>query len=204
LGSGGKEGIIANLIRGDSVDATFAALDEARYWQLPQRLISASRLWARGSKSDFPSRTESLREELEEIESDISAPLLDAFLDRVEAARTQALRGTDRAPRSKPQGRFLVYRFDRTLETGEAEISSRGFFDVRDRPPISLWLVTLTRAVARNKGSFEVAVLVFVPEACRTRAEAGREACSNGSIFFLDEFAGELPDQLRELVDDRN
>jgi len=202
LGSDRKEWAIANLLRDDSVESTFAALDEARVRQLTQRLLSVSRLWASGSKSDRSTGVDALRDELEDVELDVSAPLLDAFLDRIEATRTEALRGQDRLPGQKPRGRFLVYRFDRTLETGEAEIASRNFFDVRDRPPLSLWLETLTRATSRKKGSFEVAVVVFIPEAHRTRAVAGREACPNGSLFFLDEVDGELSNQLGGIVDD--
>jgi len=145
---------------------------------------------------------EGLHDDLEEIEFDVSAPLLDAFLDRIEAARREALRSQDSPPTRRPRGRFLVYRFDRTLETGEAEISSRNFFDVRDRPPMSLWLETLTRSLPREKGLFEAALLAFIPEACQARAEAGRCACPNGSLFFLDEVGGELPNQLRGLVDE--
>jgi hypothetical protein len=145
---------------------------------------------------------EGRHDDLEEIEFDASAPLLDAFLDRIEAARREALRSQDPPPTRRLRGRFLVYRFDRTLETGEAEISSRNFFDVRDRPPISLWLETLTRSLPRETGSFEAAVLAYVPETCRVRAEAGRLACPNGSLVFLDEVGGELPNQLRGLVDE--
>jgi hypothetical protein len=202
FGSGRKEWAIANLLRGDSVESTFAALDEQRLRQLTQRLASASRLWVRGSMSDLSSGVDGLSDDLEDVEFDVSAPLLDAFLERIEAARREALRGQDRLLGQKPSGRFLLYRFDRTLETGESEIASRNFFDVRDRPPISLWLETLTRANSRKKGSFEVAVLVFIPEGYRIRAVAGREACPNGSLFFLDEVDGELSNQLRELVDD--
>ena len=143
-----------------------------------------------------------MRDDLEEIESDLSAPLLDAFLDRIEAARTEALRNQHPHETRRLHGRFLIYRFDRTLETGEAEISSRHFFDARDRPPISLWLETLTRSLPGEKGSYEVALLAFIPEACRMRAEAGRRACPNGSLVFLDEVGGELLSQLRRLVDE--
>jgi hypothetical protein len=196
-----EERAIANLLPNESVEPTFAALDEGRHRQLAQRLLSVSRLWVSGSESRLASLIGGLHEDLEELECDVSAPLLDAFLDRIEAVRTEALPGQGALSKRRPRGRFLVRRFDRTLETGEAEISSRSFFDVRDRPPISLWVESLARAVPGSKGSFEVAVLAFIPEAFRTRAEAGREACVNGSLFFLDEVEGELANQLRALVD---
>lgn len=164
------------------------------------RLTSASLLWA--NESEPGSILNCLGDELEELDFEVSAPLLDAFLARIEAARTEVLGVQDPPAIRKPRGRLLVHRFDRTLETGESQISSRHFFDVRDRPPISLWLETLTRAVARDEGVFEVAVLAFVPESCRLRAEAGRAVCPNGSLFFLDEVHGALSNQVYGLVDD--
>ena len=71
-------------------------------------------------------------------------------------------------------------------ETGEAEIESRGFFDVRDRPPVPLWIEAVSRSLPGRSGLHEVAVLVFVPEDCVAFARAGREACPNGSLYFLD------------------
>ena len=44
----------------------------------------------------------------------------------------------------------MVMEAGRSLSTGEAEIASRGFFDVRDRPPIGLWVESISRRIARG------------------------------------------------------
>jgi len=139
--------------------------------------------------------------EFEELESDFSAPLLDAFLERMSSAREQALGIREVSTGRKPRGRFLVHRFGRSLSTGEAEVSSRFFYDVLDRPPASLWVETLTRAVSTDSGIYEVALLAFVPMTCVALAEAGRAACPSGSLLFIDEIDCMLPGQLNRLIE---
>lgn len=121
---------------------------------------------------------------MEEIEADPTAPIFDALLARIDAERRRAI-GSD-ARREAASGGFVVHRFGRTLETGEAEVASRAFFDASDRPPVSLWIETLGRADAHATGEFEVAVLAFVPADCLERAAAGSRACPSGAVILFD------------------
>jgi hypothetical protein len=123
-------------------------------------------------------------------------PLLETFLDRVEAARIEGLGPVPDPSSPRPPGRLLCHSFSRSLSTGEAEIASRGFFDSLDRPPIALWLEVVSRPMPRGSEAFEVCVLAFVPEQILARAIAGRKACPSGALAFLAEVSPTLTGQL--------
>ncbi len=136
---------------------------------------------------------------LEELESAASLPtaedLLDVF-DRVRAGLTSELNDRDVGPSA---GTFFCYWPGRSLSTGEAELASRGYFDVMDRPPLANWLEAVARPMASHKQEFEVAILVWVPEADFERAQSGRRACGTESLALLSEVSTRLADQLQPL-----
>lgn len=140
----------------------------------------------------------------EDFEAELSAPVLDAVLERIDVARGSVIAGEIRTNGARPRGRWLVHRFGRSLETGEAEVSSRHFFDSWDRPPLSLWIDSLSRPLPHYEGAYETALLCFVPSVCLARASAGRRICPNGSLFFLDEIDCELSDQVGSFIDLRS
>jgi hypothetical protein len=206
LESWSKEGqVIANLMSSGAAVSAFAALDVERRQRFERRLSTAHRLWAIHPELALESR---FSDDLEELQTAASGIVLEALLDRIEMARNDVLRERSRdsgpADRSgrdlKPRGRFLFHRFADSLGTGEAEIAARGFFDVWDRPPISLWLEAFSRPMPRREGVFEVCVLAFVPQDCVARATAGRDSCSSGALFFYDEAECDLQVQLAAML----
>jgi hypothetical protein len=184
------------------------ALDRPRLRRLDERVRLAACLaqTSRTGASLWTKVASELSRELghddafEELDAELSSPTLDALLDRIAMLRARAFKGAAPASEVPPVGRFLIHRFGCSLETGEAEVASRHFYDVRDRPPTALWLETLTRSRSEGSGDFEVGLLAFVPALDLERAEAGRRACSNGSLAFADEFDGDLAAQLAAVL----
>jgi hypothetical protein len=174
-------------------------LDAERLRRFDARLASARAVWMQSRRSPFDAQ---LGDELEELESESSGVVLDALLDRIEAARRESLAARDASRElgargdDPGSGRLLIHRLGASLGTGEAEVAARGFFDVWDRPPLALWLEALSRPLPRRPDAFELAVLVFVPAEAVEAATAGRRACSSGALCFLEELDGELCVQL--------
>ena len=109
-------------------------------------------------------------------------------MDRVDAVRRGSLEPT--VDPSLPRGDWLLYWPGRSISSGEAEIASRGFFDVQDRPPLGLWLEAIARARAPRSREFEVAVLCYVPADVLERANAGCRICPTGGLAMLEDFEG--------------
>jgi len=126
--------------------------------------------------------------ELEELEAAPSVSACQALVDRVDAVRRGSLEPT--VDPSLPPGDWLLYWPGRSISSGEAEIASRGFFDVQDRPPLGLWLEAIARARAPRSREFEVAVLCYVPADVLERANAGCRLCPTGGLAMLEDFEG--------------
>lgn len=132
--------------------------------------------------------------ELEELDEAPSLASAQALLAQLDAARREAL---DDATEGAAGGvRWLLFRPGRSLSTGESEIASRGFYDVADRPPLSLWIEAVGRPRAEGSEETEVAILCAVPEAVREAADAGRDVCSSGALAWVEELSPPLAQQL--------
>jgi len=101
---------------------------------------------------------------------------------------------------SRPIGEWLCYWPGRSLSTGESEVASRGFFDVMDRPPLAYWLEAIARPTGASHEAFEVAILVWVPDAEFARVQAGRRVCDNGSLALLREVSPDLVAQVGTML----
>lgn len=137
--------------------------------------------------------------EIEDWAEDATPQMLEALLEEIDALRPEP-----DASRPVPAGEFFVYRWGRSLATGEAEVASRGFFDVWDRPPPEFWVEVFVRPQPRNAAGDEVAVLAYVCEREVARAEAGRVACSSGALAGLAEVSPSLAEQLGPLLGGRS
>lgn len=188
---------MANLIASDRVEFDFPPLDDERRLRLAGRLALAAALASRCPPHRLDAQ---FVEELDELESEGSSLLLEALLDRIDRAREVALEGTHVPRSTRPPGRFLCFRPGHSLATGEAEIASRGFFDGLDRPPLAVWLDVFSRPMHRRSAVVEISVLCFVPEEDLARAAAGRAACRNGALHFLDEGSTNLARQVEALL----
>jgi hypothetical protein len=97
------------------------------------------------------------------------------------------------------RGDYFGHRPGRSLATGEAEIASRGYFDVEDRPPIACWIGLLVPAVRAPKGEEDLVVVAWIPERAVERARAGCRACPNGALLLLSESAPDVHRRLRAI-----
>ena len=193
---------MANLLSRKDPPEPFPLFDgasRARFQARARPLVNKD--WARVARplSRAVSEQESL---LEELEIEPSLVAVQDLLDRIDRVRQPILATAphatapqaevrDAAGRSStaPAGEWLCFWPGRSLATGEAEIASRGFFDIRDRPPLGLWLEVMSRRGVAGPGIFELAVVCFVPTAEIDRAHAGRDACATGSLAFLEEIS---------------
>ena len=158
----------------------------------------------------LPELAAELESDLEELDALPSLASAQAILARIDALRLAALGrparrlGAAAQPahhaRRQPGG-WILYRPGRSEGTGEAEVASRGYFDVRDRPPLATWVEVLARPRAEGSGDLDLAVLCYVPNEARDRVTAGRRACPSGSLKTLEELAPGFVGELASLLE---
>ncbi|MBK7950795.1 MAG: hypothetical protein IPK00_19070 [Deltaproteobacteria bacterium] len=148
-----------------------------------------------------------LLEELDVAPSRLTAEdlleALDGLRDEALASATPDARGDGAPPAALPvereelerDGGFVVHRPGRSLSTGEAEIASRGYFDVVDRPPIATWLGVLDATSDGVDDGVWIAAWVGPREV--ERARAGCRACPNGALVWLDDVSSPAAAQLQ-------
>jgi hypothetical protein len=209
---------MANLLPRASERDEFPALDPDRLARCAARVSSAARL---GRRTDVLARVgrgvEALTVLLEELETDPAPTVADELLEAIEQERRrmlEAIEGQGRTglaangseltaatpPAPEVGGLWLVYRPGRSLGTGESDLASRGLFDARDRPPLGCWIEAVARTEAGRPGRFDLAILVWMPEAERARATAGCEASATGALGPLASLSSRLLDQLGPLL----
>ncbi|MBJ18382.1 MAG: hypothetical protein CL933_03055 [Deltaproteobacteria bacterium] len=194
------------LPRGPSGDP-FPAFSAPQRVRFEERARLLSRLDWPDCARELARVVEALTAELEELEDAPSLIVAEDLLDRIGRARRSLLK--DRfSPLSATQaplaGEWLCYWPGRSLSTGEAEIASRGFFDIRARPPIGLWIEAIGRRRGRSSAAHELSIICWVPPEAVRDARAGREACAAGSssLAFVSEISDVLNEQMRALRED--
>ena len=148
-----------------------------------------------------------LEADLEELDASPSLAAAQSLASRIDDQRRRVL-GTARDVTTREEtsafapgeDNWIGYRPARSLETGEAEIASRGFFDARDRPPLGLWVDVVARARVEGSVAVDLAVICYVPSEMAERARAGREICSSGALTALSELSPELDEEVRRLL----
>ena len=184
---------LANLLSRSQPREPFAALSaeqRARFEERARFLVGQS--WTTIARyfeeRDREGLGDDAADELEELESAPSLSACQALVNRVDALR----RGLPEPPPdpSQPRGDWLLYWPGRSVSSGEAEIASRGFFDVQDRPPLGLWVEAIARARAPGSREFEIAVLCYVPADALEPANAGCGVCPTGALAMLEDFEG--------------
>jgi hypothetical protein len=205
---------MVNLLPRTDSREPFPVLDPeqcARFELRLRKLASAS------SSPDFLRRLErslgTLEVALDELESEASLATALDLLERIEAARSETsteagdrdARNEDLASSSRPpNGELICYWPGRSLSTGEADVASRGFFDVLDRPPIGFWIEAVARPTDSTRVKFEIAIIAWIPAEDVARADAGRRACKSGALAMLGETSEALAAQLRPILTDRS
>jgi hypothetical protein len=203
---------LANLLSRDVGEHVFPPLSAPERERCERRLghivrlERAQREGARRSYELLADAHERFEVALDELESDPGQASLESLLEDLARLRDRKVRiSSERDSESDdgigpPGGDWICYWPGRSLGTGEAEIASLGFFDVLDRPPLGLWLAALSRTWPGRSGSFEVALMAWVPPAAVERARAGQGACTSGSLDWMEQASPELEAQLRHLI----
>jgi len=191
---------VANLLSDKHPSEPFAPFDDDQRARFETRARFLLRLDWPACARELARAVDGFSVELEELESEPSLVAAHDLLDRIARARESALgvafdsRG--RTPGSQSLGgEWLCYWPGRSLSTGEAEIASRGFFDVLDRPPIGLWVEAIGRRRGVSLDAYELAIVCWVPPSAVRNALVGRDACARGSLATLAEVSGALNEQ---------
>lgn len=193
---------MVNLIRPRSQEAGLVCLDAEPRGRVETRLAALAGLARHDRLDDSRRLDEALEGELEELAerpSRIAALALLATLDGLRLEASGTITAGARAGAVLARGDYLGHRPGRALATGEAEIASRGYFDVEDRPPIACWIGLLVPAIPAPKGEEDLVVVAWIPERALERARAGCRACPNGALLLLSESAPEAHRRLRAI-----
>lgn len=210
---------MVNLLGRDRAAPVVADLAPARRADLQRRLRAVAALARIGWPERIAPYDAALAGELEELDVAPTRVAAEALLDALEGARSGILarRGAGLPPASaepagardgevesasrseaealREVGLFVAHRPGRSLATGEAEIASRGWCDVRDRPPLDGWIGVLP-GVDGAGGDADFWIVVWVPPADAARAQAACRACPNGAISLLEALAPALEAEL--------
>jgi hypothetical protein len=194
---------VVNLLSSKSPDSPLSVFDDSQRARFEERARFLLRLpGGDATWRDLAGLVEASSLEFEELESDPSLAAAEELLVRIDLARRELVESIESAPPGASEsdtGEWLCYWPGRSLSTGEAEIASRGFFDVRDRPPVGLWLDAIGRRRSTSVDAHEVVILCWVPPAAIERAWAGVKACSAGSLSALSDISHPLSEQIQSL-----
>jgi hypothetical protein len=195
---------LVNLLSRASSREPFPELDEQQRARFGARARSLSGLAWPDQAPELARFAGAFTVELEELETDPSLVVAHDLLDRIDRARRDLLgRRPERVSSGDPGGEWLCFFPGRSLSTGEAEIASRGFFDVLDRPPVGLWVEAIARRRTDSAAAHELAIVCWVPPVAVAPARAGREACRSGALAFLEEASAGLARQVCAIVEFR-
>ena len=183
---------MANLLGTPASKGRFEPLDASALERVAAR-APAIAAWVPETGSDAR-LAEALAVELDELEASPDVAAVQALLARIDAHRVEGVAAGDPLA-------WLVHFPGRSLETGEAEVASRGFVDARDRPPLGLWCEAIARRAAAPARGVEVAVLCGVPPVAREAARAARAGCRSGALVWLEEVSEPLLVQLAGRVE---
>jgi len=193
---------MANLLSRRPPPDPFPALTNDQRDRLQSRLAAVAALGAEARQSLTRRAQSELEAELDELES---APLLVTaleLLDRLDGLRAGLDGSVSPVPRSDAlvEGGLVLYRPGRSLETGEADVASRGYFDGLDRPPLAGWLEAVGRSHSTAPDGFELGLICWVAASDLARARAGCEACASSALTLLEESLEPLGRQLSGLL----
>ncbi|MEZ4334834.1 MAG: hypothetical protein R3F35_24010 [Myxococcota bacterium] len=176
---------------------------------LRRRLRVVAALARSGRPDPIARSAADLAGELEELEASPSRIAAESLLEAIDRIRSETLarRAVEPTPpsaeptgmgdgeverASRPEtddeggtGLFVCHRPGRSLATGEAEVASRGWFDVLDRPPLEGWVGVLPGADATGQEA-DFWIVAWVRPRDAVRARAGCRACPNGAVSLLE------------------
>lgn len=145
--------------------------------------------------------------EIEELDSAPTRVAALALLETIDTLRREAVAAlsvdlsgpSDLAHRAAliEDADFVCHRPGRSLNTGEAEIASRGYFDAEDRPPLACWIGVLASSATSAAEEADFVIVAWTSPGDRERVRAGRQACPNGALVLIAELSPPAAEQLR-------
>ena len=197
---------MVNLLGSRSPVGQFMGLDADRYGRVEARLLALAELLERDRLRSLGGAIDSLEIELEELASAPSRVAALALFEAIDGLRRGACELASSDPissSSRPAplagGDYVCHRPGRSLSTGEAEIASRGYFDVEDRPPIACWIGLLSPQPVSSGDEEDVVIIAWISPDDLECARAGCDACPNGALTLLADLAPEAHRQLRAI-----
>lgn len=196
-----------NLLSGRPRPDPFPELDKRAWVALQGRLGRCVAFRQDGLRASFQARAEILAGELDELESAPSLVSASSLLNAIDQMRSEVLadasghasdnmRALD-TPSEAWAGSLLCYFPGRSLSTGEAEVASRGYFDVFDRPPLWNWVSVVGRRVGRAAEDFEVGILAWVAAEDAARALDGCDVSAAPSVAAIEKASESIAAQWR-------
>lgn len=191
---------MVNLLGPRPPNAGLALLEAEPHGRVEARLAILAELVRRGRIDGASLEVEALEVELEELDQTPSRISALACLEAIDGLRRDLAGKVDAGPSSRSwpgdvlaRGDYVGHRPGRSLSSGEAEIASRGYFDVADRPPIGCWIGLLAPGSGASRPHEEavedLVIVAWIPEQALVRARAGCLACPNGALGLLSELA---------------
>jgi hypothetical protein len=213
MGPSGTLSRMVNLLGTRAPIDDLACLEAESCGRVEARLAVLVELVERERLDDLRAATDSLEGELEELAASPSRISVLALLEAIDSFRRGACDGllsradagaAARRAALLARGDYVCHRPGRSLATGEAEIASRGYYDVEDRPPIASWIAVLAPAAGSSRDCDDIAIVAWIPPADLERARSGCRACPNGALTLLTDLAPEAHRQLRALERNQN
>ena len=186
---------MANLLSRKPPVEPFSAFDDQQRARFEERARLLFGLSGTERAREFDHLCEVFSAELEELDSVPSLEIAQDLLDRIDRRRRSVVEELESTVPNTGVREWICFWPGRSLATGEAEIASRGFFDVLDRPPLEFWLEAMGRRSRSRADTFELAILCWIPPAQVERARAGRRAVAAEALAFLDEVSDAVSTQ---------
>lgn len=193
---------MVNLLSKGRRPDPFPELDASAWAALVSRLGRSVPFRQNAARPRFQGHVETLESELDELENAPSLISASSLIEAIDQMRREWSAGASSVADSDTQdavwaGSLLCYFPGRSLSTGEAEIASRGYFDVLDRPPLSSWAAAVGRSSGGPGQVFEVGILAWVAAEDAALARAGCAASAVPSLMPIEEVSEAIAGQWR-------
>ena len=198
---------MVNLLERRAAGGGFARFDPLQCERIEVRLSLLAELARHDRLGPEALDSALLASEIEELDSAPTRVAALALLETIDALRREAVAAlsvdlsgpSDLARRAGllEDADFVCHRPGRSLNTGEAEIASRGYFDAEDRPPLACWIGVLTSSATSAGDDADFVIVAWTSPGDRARARAGRQACPNGALALIAELSPPAAEQLR-------
>ncbi len=185
---------MVNLLSRGAPRDPFPALDAQAWEALLSRLGRCAAFRQADACTTFAAHVEALAGELDELESAPSLASASSLIEAIDQLRREGIENASSVANSAETdalgaasvGSLLCYFPGRSLSTGEAEVASRGYFDVLDRPPLWSWVAVVGRRAGGTAQDFEVGILAWIAPEDAAVARAGCQLSAAPSVMPVE------------------